>query len=117
LYEKLEDVLNDEKQDVVCVFQHKDKTDVINNNEYLKHCFDKLGQLSGNLVIIGSSLADNDDHIFRQINNSHIDNLYISAFGDKKNILETSKSKFPNKNIKLFDAETISYELPVEHEL
>jgi hypothetical protein len=116
LYEKLEEVLNNEEQEVVCVFQHKEKAEIINNNEYLKHCFDKLGQLSGNLVIIGSSLADNDDHIFGQINDSLIENIYISAFGDKEKILDIAKSKFPNKNIMLFDAETISYELPVEHE-
>lgn len=116
LYEKLEEVLNNEDQEVVCVFQHENKTDVIHDNEYLKHCFDKLGQLSGNLVIIGSSLADNDDHIFEQINNSEISTIYISAFGDKEKILEAASSKFSNKNIKLFDAETISYELPEEHE-
>lgn len=116
LYEKLEEVLNNEEQEVVCVFQHKEKAEIINNNEFLKHCFDKLGQLSGNLVIIGSSLADNDDHIFGQINDSLIENIYISAFGDKEKILDIAKSKFPNKNIMLFDAETISYELPVEHE-
>ncbi len=116
LYEKLEEVLNNEEQEVVCVFKHNDKFDVINDNEYLKHCFDRLGQLSGNLVIIGSSLADNDDHIFKQINNSRIENIFISAFGDKEKILNAAKSKFPNKNIKLFDAETISYELPVELE-
>lgn len=114
LYEKIEEVLNNEGQEIVCIFQNKNKADVINDNEYLKHCFDKLGQLSGNLVIIGSSLADNDNHIFSQINDSPIENIYISAFGDKAKILETAKSKFPNKNIKLFDAETISYELPIE---
>lgn len=117
LYERLEEVLNNEEQEIVCVFQHKDKIDVINNNEYLKHCYDKLGQLSGNLVIIGSSLADNDNHIFDQINNSQIVTLYISAFGDKERLFEVAKSRFPNKNVKLFDAETISYELPVEHDL
>ncbi len=112
LYEKLEEVLNNEEQEVVCVFQHKNKTDAINGNEYLKHCFDKLAQISGNLVIIGNSLADNDDHVFAQINNSAIDNIYISAFSDKEGITKKANEKFPNKNIYLFDAETISYELP-----
>ncbi len=114
LYEKLENVLNNDEQEVVCVFQHANKTNAINNNDYLKHCFDKLGSLSGNLVIIGSSLADNDDHIFEQINNSLIDTIYISAFGKKEEIFEAAKSKFPQKKIYLFDAETISYEKPQE---
>lgn len=114
LYEKLEDVLNNDEQEVVCVFQHVNKTETINNNAYLKHCFNKLGLLSGNLMIIGSSLASNDDHIFEQINNSSIDTIYISAFGKKEDILKTAKSKFPSKEIYLFDAETISYEKPLE---
>lgn len=114
LYEKLEDVLNNDEQEVVCVFQHINKIDAINNNDYLKHCFDKLGSLSGNLVIVGSSLAENDDHIFEQINNSPIRTIYISAFGNKEDVLEVAKSKFPNKKIYLFDAETITYEKPLE---
>jgi len=112
LYEKLEEVLNNEEQDIVCVFQHKDKTDAINSNEYLKHCFAKLAQISGNLVIIGSSLADNDNHIFEQINKSQLDTIYISAFGDKEKVMTLAKNKFPHKKIYLFDAETISYEKP-----
>lgn len=115
LYEKLQDVLNNDEQEVVCVFQRSNKTNAINNNGYLKHCFDKLAGLSGNLVIIGSSLADNDDHIFKQINSSPIDKVYISAFGNMEEVFEAAKSKFPNKEIYLFDAKTISYEKPKEH--
>lgn len=116
LYNKLEDVLNNEEQEVVCVFQHRDKVDVINDNEYLKHCFQKLGEISGNLVIIGSSLADNDDHIFGQINNSSVDTIYLSVFGKKEGMLQAARLKFPSKEVFIFDAETISYELPEELE-
>lgn len=116
LYEKLEEVLNNEEQEVVCVFQNINKTDTINGNDYLKNCFEKLELLSGNLVIIGSSLSDNDDHIFAKISNSKIDTIYISAFGDKEGIIKKAKEKFPEKNIYLFDAETISYEKPTELE-
>ena len=112
LYEKLENILNHGEQDVVCVFQHENKTDAINNNTYLKHCFNKLKQLTGNLVIIGSSLADNDNHIFNEINSSPVSCLYISAFGDEDKIRELSETKFPDKEIILFDAKTISYERP-----
>lgn len=117
LYEKLEEVLNNEEQEVVCVFQHEDKTDVINKNEYLKSSLNKLALISGNLVVIGSSLADNDNHIFEQINNSNIDTLYISTLlKTKEKSLELAKEKFPTKNIYLFDAETISYEIPEDYE-
>lgn len=112
LYDKLEDVLNKEGQDVVCVFQHTDKINVIKNNGYLLNCLNKLENISGNLVIIGSSLDDNDNHIFENINNSKIDMVYISTFKNKDNIYTKAKSVFSKKNFCLFDAETISYEMP-----
>ena len=117
LYDRLEEILNNEEKEVVCVFQHQDKTDVINLNEYLKNCLNKLGELEGSLVIIGSSLADNDNHIFEQIENSGIDTLYISTLlNEKEKNLELAYEKFPSKDIYLFDAETISYELPEDWE-
>jgi len=118
LYEKLEDVLNTENQEIVCVFQHENKTDIINKNEYLTSCLKKLSMISGNLVIIGSSLADNDNHIYKQINNSNIETVYISTLlKTKEKILELAKKKLPTKHIYLFDAETISYELPEGYEV
>lgn len=77
LYDRLEDILNNDHQDIVCVFQSTDKIDVINNNEYLKICLTKLGSLSGNLVILGSSLDENDNHIFDKINSSSVETIYI----------------------------------------
>jgi Domain of unknown function (DUF4917) len=115
LYNKLEEVLNNEDQDVVCVFQQENKIDAINENKYLKNCLEKLKEISGNLVIIGSSLADNDDHIFKQINDSKVENIYISSrLKSKDKNLELAKKKFPSKKFYLFDADTISYELPEE---
>lgn len=111
LYDKLEEIINNEGKDIVCVFQHKDKTDVIENNGYLQNCLNKLGELKGNMVIIGSSLADNDNHIFEKINISGIETVYISTLSNKmETCFELAKSKFSSKNIVLFDAETISYE-------
>ena len=113
LYDKLEDVLNNEQQEVVCVFQRKDKTTAIKDNEYLQNCLDKLGKISGNLIVIGSSLADNDNHIFKKINDSEVDTIFISLLvNNKEESYKLAESKFPNKNIYLFDAETISYEIP-----
>ena len=89
------------------------QTDVINKNGYLLNCHKKLRDLNGNMVIIGSSLADNDNHIFEQINNSAVDTLYISTLlKNKDESLQLAKDKFPSKKIYLFDAGTISYELP-----
>lgn len=113
LYERLEEILNNENQEIVCVFQHDNKIDVIEDNEYLSNCLKKLESLSGNIVIIGSSLADNDKHIFSRINNSNVDTVYISAIEKEElAIREKSEIMFPSKNICIFNAETISYELP-----
>ncbi len=113
LYDKLEEVLNNENQEIVCVFQHENKTDVINKNEYLNKCLVKLGEIAGNLVIIGCSLSDNDNHIYEQINNSTIDTVYISTLLKmKEKNLKLAQEKFQSKEIYLFDAESISYELP-----
>ncbi len=112
LYDKLEEIINNEDKDIVCVFQHNDKKSAIEKNDYLLKCLNKLEMLKGNMVIIGSSLADNDDHIFEKINNSDIETIYISTLSNKKETChELAKNKFPSKKIVLFDAETISYQL------
>lgn len=113
LYEKLEDILNDDDKDIVCIFESENKLDAIQDNPYLLHCYNKLAELTGNMVIIGSSLDDNDNYIFRMINESEIQNIYVSALKkDVETYSEKLREKFPNKNLYLFDAETISYELP-----
>jgi len=118
LYEKLEEILNNEEKDIVCVFQQENKIDAINQNEYLLNCFTKLGSLNGNMVIIGSSLADNDNHIFEQINNSGIETVFISSLlREIEENYKLAKLRFPSKKIYLFDAETISYEIPDEQNI
>lgn len=113
LYQRLEEILNSEKKEIVCIFQSEDKETAINENPYLCKCLSKLGELSGNMVIIGSSLADNDDHIFNQINNSNINTLYISTLDKyKEDTYKIASTKFSTKTIHLFDAKSISYKLP-----
>lgn len=113
LYEKLEEILNDDNKDIVCIFQSENKLDAIQDNPYLLHCYNKLAELTGNLVIIGSSLDNNDNHIFKQINNSQIKKVFISTLKrDEDENRERARLKFPKKDIYLFDASTISYEIP-----
>jgi hypothetical protein len=115
LYTKLEEVLNNEEQDVVCVFQSSNKLEAIEDNPYLLHCYNKLSTLYGNMVIIGSSLDDNDNHVFNQINNSQIEKVYISVLSsDLEKQYQKAIEKFPNKKVILFDAKTISYKLEKE---
>ena len=113
LYDRLETILNDGDKEIICVFQSENKIEEINKNEYLKKALDKLTTLSGNLVIIGSSLWDNDQHIFDNIAQSQIDNIYIATSKNKyKVVYKEAKKKFWNKNVFLFDRETITYENP-----
>jgi len=116
LYDRLEEVLNNEDQEIVTIFQSEDKLDEIEKNNYLMNCFNKLSSLSGTIVIIGCSLDDNDNHIFEQINKSEIHTLYISLLSkNKERFHKICGNKFPNKNVILFDAETITYEKPFEN--
>ena len=55
----------------------------IERNPYLSSCFRALKKLSGSLFIHGHSMADNDQHIFDQINKSEVDKVFISIFGNE----------------------------------
>lgn len=113
LYERVEDILNNDELELVCVFQTENKKDEIVRNPYLNKCLNKLNTPSGAMVIIGSSLDDNDDHIFAEIKSSRIETLFISTLAkDKEQTFEKAIRKFPSKTIHLFDALTISYILP-----
>ncbi|MHA1974395.1 MAG: DUF4917 family protein [Candidatus Hodarchaeales archaeon] len=114
LYDRVEDILNNDERELVCIFQTKNKKDEIEKNTYLTKCLHKLNTLSGIMVIIGSSLDDNDDHIFDALNSSKIDTLYISSLAkDKDKVYERAMQKFSGKSVYLFDAQSISYKLPV----
>lgn len=113
LYDKLEQILNDDEKEIICVFQSENKIEAIKKSEYLKKALQKLTVLSGSLVIIGSSLDDNDSHIFTQIESSKIDSVYISTRETSKvENFNKAKRLLPTKDIFLFDAESITYELP-----
>lgn len=112
LYEKLEELLNTDDEEIVCVFQKDNKLKTINENPYLKKCLNKLSSLKGNIVIIGCSLSENDNHIFDELNKSKIENIYISSLTkDFEEIYIKATNLFPYKNVYIFDAETISYEV------
>lgn len=111
LYTKLQDLLNKEGNDVLCVFQADNKIEAIEKDPYLSHCLDKLSVLTGSLVILGCSLSDNDSHIFDRINQSQIKDIYISYYKNCEVTYVRGISLFPGKNVYVFDAETISYNI------
>jgi hypothetical protein len=112
LYEKLEEIVDSNNQDIVCVFSDKNKLDEINENPYLKNGVDKLLTLKGAIVIIGSSLDNNDKHIFENIDKSKISKVYYASSKSGMNThYEKLQTLFPSKEIILFNRETISYSL------
>lgn len=111
LYTKLEEIINKDNHDILTIFQSSEKEAVIHDSEYLVNCLAKLETLEGSLILIGCSLSENDEHIFRYVNNSNLTNIYISYYKDANAVVNSARQHFPNKNIILFDAETISYSI------
>ena len=112
LYERLGEIIDSKEKDLVCVFAgtSEEKKEDIEKNKYLKVCLEKLSSLTGCLVILGSSLSDNDRHIFEAINKSSISSIYISSTKeDEIKRSEESRKLFPDKEITLFNSTTISY--------
>ena len=113
LYEKLEEAINNEEKDIICVLESEseDKKNKIEGNEYLKRAYQKLSEIEGSLVIFGSSLAENDKHIFERINeNPNIKKLYISSCKDTIGDDEENANKhFPEKEIIFFNWATVLY--------
>ena len=108
----LEEAIDSKDKDIICVLtnQSEEKKMQINDNVYLKKCFNALSKIDGSLVILGSSLADNDQHIFDQINKSDITQIYISSREQsKERNFQRASNLFTEKRITLFDYTTISY--------
>ena len=110
LYTKIEEIVENAQENIICVFSDKNKIDEIVQNDYLSNAYSKLHKLEGSLVIIGCSLADNDYHIYEEINESKIENIFYASSEDSK-IKDKEKAEkwFFGKNVYLFDKTTISY--------
>lgn len=111
LYEIIDDILDNESKELICVFTNDNKTNEINDSPYLKNNLTELSNLNGSIVIIGSSLDDNDKHIFDCINESNVSKIFFASSENRfDNDNEKLKSLFPNKEFVLFDRDTVSYE-------
>ena len=89
---------------------HQKKLSRIEHNPYLNTCYKALKRLGGSLFIHGHSMAENDKHVFDQINKSNIDKVFISIFGDEHS--QTNRDtmanarRFINADIEFYDAAT-----------
>jgi len=110
LYHKIEEVVENGTENIICVFTDNNKLDEILQNEYLKSAYSKLHKMEGVLVIIGCSLDKNDAHIFSEINKSKITKIYYASSIDSiEKDYENLEKWFLEKEINLFDRNTISY--------
>ncbi len=119
LYNLIEEALEQGDKNIVSVFERDNKVMKINENEYLKHCFNKLKYLSGNLVLIGVSCTENDDHIMNEIRKSNIKKLYISFWSkeDYENIERVKEKYFKDKSVVPVDAKSIKYDFDSDYDL
>jgi hypothetical protein len=92
------------------VFSDTNKEIEIAQKEYLRNGLNKLSDIEGTLLIIGSSLADNDSHIFEKVNQSKIHRIFIaSCEKDKAKDFKNANKFWSGKEIILFDRDTVSY--------
>lgn len=96
-----------------------DKLEKIRHNYYLNHCYKSLNSQGGDLVIFGTSLKSNDDHIAKAIIEGKWDNIYAGAFSNddvrsllslKERIVRNNKANARRKQttFTLYDAKTVS---------
>ena len=81
---KLEEIIDNESKDILCILESGGKREQIKKNDYLKIASQKLATLEGSMVILGSSLSENDAHIFQAINQSKIENIYLSTSEEER---------------------------------
>ncbi len=60
----------------------QEKEAKILHNAYLNHAIRSLAKIQKTLFIHGHSLAPNDQHIFRRLEEGSLDRLYISLYGE-----------------------------------
>ncbi len=112
LYKKLEQIIYREEKEIILIFSNDDKKKQIQKDSYLKRGYEKLAQLRGAIVVIGSSFDDNDSHIFYQIKESRINKIYVACEPSNKKIdsfCNKVKGQLGDKNIIFFDRDTLSY--------
>ncbi|RTR31657.1 DUF4917 family protein [Shewanella atlantica] len=89
---------------------HQKKLARIEHNPYLNACYKALKKLSGTLFIHGHSMAENDKHVFDQINKSDVNKVFISIFGDENSQVNretmANARRFIEADIAFYDAAT-----------
>ena len=100
-----------QNQNPSCIFDQKseEKKEKIQNNSYLKYCFEQLSEIQGELFLIGWSCSDNDNHLTEQISKSKIEKLYISYHDEKSRENFSAKLGNTDKEITFFKSELLPF--------
>ncbi|MCG9628994.1 DUF4917 family protein [Vibrio mediterranei] len=109
IIEKVRNNLDDGKFPIfVSEPTHLKKRARIEHNPYLNACYKALKKLGGTLFIHGHSMAENDKHIFDQINDSDVESVFISIYGDENSAdnraLKARANQFIDVEINFYDA-------------
>jgi hypothetical protein len=59
-----------------------EKLECVNHSIFLNKGYKSLQGISGNLFVFGHAMAENDEHILRIIEDSKIENVFVSIYGD-----------------------------------
>ena len=99
----------------------KQKLTKILHNSYLNHCYKSLRSIGGDLVILGTQLKKNDNHILEAIIENNVENIYIGVVAPKSishirsridsyNIESKKRygEKAKKKNLYLYDYRTVN---------
>lgn len=81
------------------------------HNAYLNHCYKSLSKISGDLIIFGTMLKTNDEHIRDAIIHSKVKNIYIgvgsiTAIDDFESFIEELKVVAHPKTVLFYDYRT-----------
>lgn len=96
-----------------------DKLENIRHNYHLNHCYKSLNTQGGDLVLFGTTLKSNDDHIAKAIIVGNWDNIYAGSFSDedikpllslKERVLIYNRANPRRKqtSFSLYDAKTVN---------
>ncbi|WP_301980856.1 DUF4917 family protein [Campylobacter jejuni] len=96
--------------------QNRKKAKII-HNAYLNHCYKSLSYIDGDLIVFGTMLKSNDEHIQDAILKSKVKNIYfgvsslekgkndLNSFIEKNNNLEKNKKQiffYDYKSVKIW---------------
>lgn len=100
---------------IVCEGTANRKRARIQANDYLRNCYERLGNMKGRIFIFGSDVLEQDAHIWSEIDkNENLTRVYVGYYGEaKKNGITEKVSKlFPCKvragRIALYNSRSIN---------